>query len=140
MLDGHQDSALSFSSKFLHFHYPNLFFIYDGISSGNLRKIRADSRQSSCPLKVFDLEQCRKETDSKRCTKCMKASKDYRKHVIKELKVARMICNRHAEKHPELNGMPPTRRQIASSGIRTIPHYRSITRMVDILATNNELV
>lgn len=140
MLDGHQDSALSFSSKFLHFHYPSLFFIYDGISSGNLRKIHADSGQSSCPLEVFGLEQCKREISSKRCTKCMKASKDYRKHVIKELKVARMICNRHAEKHPELNGRPPTRKQIASSSNGAIPHYRSITRMVDILATNNELV
>ena len=36
MNEGKQSLCLSFSSKFLHFHCPQLFFIYDSISSNNI--------------------------------------------------------------------------------------------------------
>ena len=36
MKEGEQSLCLSFSSKFLHFHCPQLFFIYDSISSNNI--------------------------------------------------------------------------------------------------------
>lgn len=51
--------SLSFSSKFLHFHKPQLFFIYDSISNANLESIeiklnKSDSRDAvSRTFKIY---------------------------------------------------------------------------------------
>ena len=49
MKEGEQSLCLSFSSKFLHFHCPKLFFIYDSISSNNLGNLGAQTTLSLMP-------------------------------------------------------------------------------------------
>lgn len=49
MKEGEQSLCLSFSSKFLHFHCPQLFFIYDSISSNNLGNLGKQTTLSLMP-------------------------------------------------------------------------------------------
>lgn len=51
MEEGEQSLCLSFSSKFLHFHCPQLFFIYDSISSNNLGNLGKQTTLSLMPEK-----------------------------------------------------------------------------------------
>jgi len=64
-----KDEKRSFSSKYLHFHLPNLFFIYDNIVPGNLNK--KVERLSKEELNIFNNKNV-DEVYSKFFLKCYK--------------------------------------------------------------------
>ena len=153
--------SVSFSSKFLHFHYPGIFFIYDSISSS---KTSSKKPELARMFEGFDcyreetrekykhlLEQCvnRFEIECKKFSGNDEESKErglvYLKHAYEELILAYYLfdylqTNRNDD--PDCNRLLEELKQSVTidQGNRSVPcHYTSITRLVDELVMNGDV-
>lgn len=126
---------LSFSSKFLHFHYPQLVYIFDSIAGDNMspakrvnRYLDDNSRFSLYIKPGFDqgiVEQGRRKDNVAK----------YKIHVIKELAVAKAVYETFVAKDEHLMDAL-NHGKLEAVRDDPIPCYYNITRMVDALVTN----
>lgn len=149
LIEGEPYVSISFSSKFLHFHYPQLFFIFDTISETNAPQLpklftkydpkEYDSSIERSPeeaLKKFEAGNERGETANSPSETEKARLIDYYQHAAHELAFAYYLIdqmtasvNKWAELLESLN---EGRSQKADKD-SPIPHYMSITRLVDEL-------
>lgn len=101
-----QTNALSFCSKFLHFHYPNTVFIMDHITEGHFKgrgkelKFKFNNKTESCItvekqnvkeilINTFEFDKNYKETDVEKDKEAL-----YIKHCVREYLLAKAIYNK----------------------------------------------
>lgn len=116
---------LSFSSKFLHFHFPKLVFIYDSIAG-------------SCLGSASDFERFFEDGSSFAvqfsAIKRTQGDQKYRYHAIKELSLAKAVFSTFGMDE----GLKETLRtgKLPATQADPIPCYLNITRMIDALVVN----
>lgn len=123
-----QFCSRSFSSKFLHFHYPKLIFIYDGIAGSCLSPIQHFTRHLD-DGSTFEL------TISPKYDRTNDRVESYRAHATKELAIAKAAVDAFVKNDTVLKQILSIGKLEAFEG-DPIPCYYSITRMVDALVTN----
>ena len=102
-----QTNALSFCSKFLHFHYPNTVFILDNITESHFKgrgkelkfKFNNEDDEScitvvkqevrSILINTFEFDKNYKETDVEKDKEAL-----YKKHCVREYLLAKAIYNK----------------------------------------------
>lgn len=126
VLTGRQSLNLSFSSKFLHFHLPNLFFIYDSISEQNLNKTMkplGGTKQALSSIAGEIEKELSEMAGIASDTLADGRIYAYLVHAVREYALASRLCT-HDHKAALQCACPDT------------PGNRSITRRVDFLVTN----
>lgn len=158
LINGKPSLSISFCSKFLHFHNPQVFFIFDSISSSKSKEYKSKIL-SSLPQKdlALLLEKTPKPDKAIGSDKSANYNEDkriankrleYGRHIENELKIAYALCisllnqskNRDKESEELLDKIR------ASCNIRNIREDTpsvswsySITRIVDELVTNSNI-
>lgn len=123
-----QFCSRSFSSKFLHFHYPKLIFIYDGIAGSCLSPIQHFTRHLD-DGSTFEL------TISPKYDRTNDRVESYRAHATKELAIAKAAVDAFVNNDTVLKQILSIGKLEAFEG-DPIPCYYSITRMVDAVVSN----
>ena len=132
----------SFSSKFLHFHFPKLVFIYDGTAEGNLyesRKVKrsghitrffSDQSSFSIPINtVTPVKHTSGRTDSN------VSDARYTTYSVKAFSLARAIYNAFAYDKTLVRALEVGKWEESCND--PLPRYYSITRMADALISNS---
>lgn len=143
LIEGVSSVSISFSSKFLHFHYPKLFFIYDAISADNAPKLhnlflgyKSESVSSFRSKSEDSLNEEGDDLSEKEKDKFRK----YYEHAARELDFAyfiiRQLGNSTDKRHNDLLKVLQDDEPQAIRNVSPIPHHTYITRLVDELVMN----
>ena len=145
---GKPSTSISFSSKFLHFHYPERFFIFDSISSQNAPHLDALYKDFES-FEVSETTYTNLLDRTKRAAKTEKNRSEqkrlaYLMHALQELKFAnflfgRLLSEQGNDKNycEELVMKLIAGKSTVQNGC-PIPHYTNMTRLVDELVMNGD--
>lgn len=156
--NGKPSLSISFCSKFLHFHNPQIFFIFDSISSSNSKEYKSKIL-SSLPQKdlALLLEKTPKPDKAVGSDRSANNSEDertankrleYGRHIENELKIAYALCisllNQSKNRDEESKDLLDIIRAFCNMrNIRedtpSVSWSYSITRIVDELVTNSNI-
>lgn len=130
--------SISFSSKFLHFHYPSIFFIYDTVSAS---KTRFTAKKN--PKLVDTFEGYEKYRTLKRKEMHENSGFDYLDHANEELILSYFLLdylleNRNNTACRELLERLERSKSGNQDNTHAPLHYTYITRLVDELVMNGD--
>ena len=140
LIKGTPSVSVSFSSKLLHFHCPRAFFIYDSISAGRVPKLPCDlvgspSRtDAKTALEAYESKRRSQGDAAGLSEKEVGKFMDYHQHATQELELARFLI-RHLD---EESRQQYARRPAKNEDGEPIPHYLTITRLVDDFVMNGD--
>lgn len=104
VIQGEPAASISFASKFLHFHYPGLFFIFDSIASSKTRQVNPKLTKTFRGFECFRNKKNKKNKYKKQICEVLKCwekkyeslednkgkakEREYLKHALEELTFA----------------------------------------------------